>query len=122
MPDPQKDIAPIIEPVAPPMPPAGPDYALPVVLIVGGLLLIAILVWRWRRHAPLRKLNKLADASDTLEAANDLAALIGDVQRVSPPAEWQHELERLRFGPPAGDASETLARLCRQAETFLRAR
>lgn len=121
MPDPQRDIAPIIEPAAPPAAPAGPDYSLPLALALGGLLLIAALVWRWRSRAPLRVLRKLAQAPDPLEAANTLAVLVSR-SRVAPPQDWQDELERLRFAPPADDAADLLARLCQQAETFLRAR
>jgi hypothetical protein len=121
MPDPQRDIASIIEPPAPPALPAGPDYTLPVVLSVGGLLLIAVLVWYWRKRAPLRALRNLTHASDPVEAANALAALVRN-HGMTPPPEWQHELERLRFAPLADDAAGTLASLCRQAETFPQAR
>jgi hypothetical protein len=122
MPDPQRDIAPIIEPAAPPAPPAGPpDYVLPVALSVGGLLLIVALVWHWRRRAPLRALRKLAHAPDPVAAAAALAALVAS-QHIAPPRFWQEELELLRFGPPSEYADAILARLCRSAESFLRLR
>lgn len=121
MPDPQRDIAPIIEPAAPPVAPAGLDYTLPILLGMGGLLLLAALAWRWRRRAPLRALRKLAHAPDPVAAADALAALLAS-QGIAPPAYWQSELERLRFGPPVEYANAILARLCRVAESFLRVR
>jgi hypothetical protein len=121
MPDPQRDIAPIIEPVAPPLPPAGPDYTWPVALAVGGLLLLAVLVWAWRRRAPLRSLRRIARASDPIAGANALAALVAQ-QSLRPPRAWEEELEMLRFGPPADYAGDVLARLCQGAEHFLKAR
>ena len=121
MPDPQRDIAHIIEPAAPPAAPAGPDYVLPLAVALGGLLLIAALVWRWRRRAPLRALRKLAQSPDPIEGANALAALVSRCG-VAPPLDWQNELERLRFALPAEDAAAILARLCSSAEIFLRTR
>ena len=121
MPDPQRDIAPIIEPAAPPMPPAAPDYTPAVALGLGGLLLLAVLVWHWRRRAPLRALHRIASASDPIEGANALAALLAS-QRITPPRFWQEELELLRFGPPAEYADDVLARLCQGAEVFLKMR
>jgi hypothetical protein len=121
MPDPQRDIAPIIEPLAPPMPPAGPDYTFAVVLGLAALLLAGWLYWYWRRRAPLRALRKLSQASDPIAGADALAALVAS-RHVTPPAFWQEELELLRFGPPAEDAEAVLARLCQGAESMLRAR
>ncbi len=121
MPDPQKDIAPIIEPVAPPMPEASPNHVLPPLIGLGCLLLIAILAWHWRKRAPLRSLRRLMREPDPVDAAHALAVLIRK-QRISPPAAWQTELERLRFGPSFDGAADSLTRLCRQAETFLKAR
>lgn len=121
MPDPQRDIAPIIEPVAPPALPAGPDYTWPVALALGGLLVLAVLAWAWRRRAPLRSLRRIARASDPIAGANALAALIAR-QGVTPPRVWQEELEMLRFGRPAEYARDVLARLCQGAEIFLKAR
>lgn len=121
MPDPQRDIAPIIEPAAPPALPPGTDYAVPLAVALGALLLIAVLAWRWRRRAPLRSLRKLAHAPDPVAAAHALAALASRF-RVAPPPDWQDELERLRFGPPVENAAEVLLRLCRRAESFLQTR
>jgi hypothetical protein len=121
MPDPQRDIAPIIEPPAPPVPPAGPDYVLPVVLGVAALLLLVALIWRWRRRAPLRKLRKLACTADPVAGAHALAALVASEQ-LAPQALWQEELQRLRFGPPREDQAAILAHLCRGAESMLRTR
>lgn len=119
MPDPQRDIAPIIEPAAPPLPPAGPDYTLPAMLALGGLILLAALFWQWRRRAPLRALRKITRASDPLDGANALAELMAS-QRISPPAFWQEELDLLRFGAPADNAAALLAQLCEGAESMLR--
>jgi hypothetical protein len=121
MPDPQRDIAPIIEPLAPPLPPAGPDYTLPLILALGVLLLLIALAWYWRKRAPLRALRKLSHASDPVAGADALAALVAS-QRATPPAYWQEELELLRFGPPDEDAQAVLARLCQGAESMLRGR
>lgn len=119
MPDPQRDIASIIEPVAPPLPPVGPDYTLLAMFALGGLMLFAVLFWHWRRRAPLRALRKIARASDPLAGGNALAELMVS-QRITPPAFWQEELELLRFGPPADNAAALLAQLCEGAESMLR--
>lgn len=121
MPDPQRDIAPIIEPAAPSLPPAGPDYTLAIVLGLAAAVLAGWLYWHWRRRAPLRTLRKLAQASDPVAGADALAALMSR-QGISPPAFWQEELELLRFGPPAHDAAAMLAQLCQGAESMLRPR
>lgn len=121
MPDPQKDIAPIIEPAAPLNAFAGPDYVLPTVLGVGSVLLLAALALIWRKRAPFRSLRKLAQEHDPVDAANTLAALIKK-HRIETPSDWQSELDRLRFGPPVEDAADRLVRLCRQAEKLLKAR
>lgn len=121
MPDPQRDIAPIIEPAAPPMPPAPPDFGPAIGLAACALLLAVWLHWRWRKRAPLRALRRLACASDPVAGADALAALMAS-QRVTPPAQWQAELELLRFGPPAEDAQAVLARLCQGAESMLKGR
>lgn len=121
MPDPQRDIAPIIEPLAPPTAPAGPDYALPFAVAIVAMLAITVLVWHWRRREPLRQLRKLAHAPDPIKSADALAALVS-CYPITPTLEWQSELERLRFGSPADDAAGTLSRLCRTAESFLQAR
>lgn len=121
MPDPQRDIAPIIEPATPPAPPVGPDYFLPIALSVGVLLLLAAMFWFRRRHEPLRALRRLANPPDPVAAANALAALIRRCN-VDPSPDWLHELERLRFGPPSADAGDRISRLCREAESLLQKR
>lgn len=119
MPDPQRDISAIIEPPPPPLPPPPPDYTLPAVLALGGLIVLAVLVWFWRRRAPLRALRRIAKATDPVAGANALAILIAS-QRVTPPAFWEEELELLRFGPPAEDAQAMLTQLCQGADSMLR--
>ncbi len=119
MPDPQRDIAPIIEPAAPPLPPAGPDYTLPAMLVLGGLILFAVLFWHWRRRAPLRTLRKIAQTPDAAAGADALAALVKR-QGITPPPFWQEELELLRFGPPTQDAPSLLKHLCQGAAAMLR--
>jgi hypothetical protein len=121
MPDPQRDISPIIEPAAPPAAPAGPDYVLPAALIVGALLVIVAFIWVWRRRAPLRALRRLARAPDPVAGADALAALLAS-RRIKPPAHWQSELDLLRFGPSLEYADDILARLCQSAETFIQTR
>lgn len=121
MPDPQRDIAPIIEPVPPVKVPVGHDHALPIAIAFGVLLLLAVLAWHWHRYAPLRELRRLARAPDPVDAAGALARLVTRLP-FSPPADWLDELERLRFGPPVENASMVFARLCMQAETFLKSR
>lgn len=121
MPDPQHDIAPIIEPLAPPLPPAGPDYMLPATAVLCGLLLLVALAWHWRRRAPLRALRRIAQLPDPIAGADELAALVAR-QGLKPPRAWVEELEMLRFGPPAEYAGNVLARLCQGAEIFLKAR
>jgi len=119
MPDPHKDLADIIEPalVAAPAP---PDIVLPIALTVSVVLLIAGVYWRWRRGAPLRQLRRLARNPDIPAAAAELAHM-----RLFPSNEvWQQDLDCLRFAPPRTDDAATdvatLARLCREAEAFLK--
>lgn len=126
MPDPHKDLAGIIEPSAPPAPlPA--DYTPHLALAFAALLFILAAAWLWRRRAPLRALRRLARCADVPVAAAALARLMATRQA---PESWRLELERLRFARPAPEvapyatpqATATLARLCREAEGFLRAR
>lgn len=121
MPDPQRDIAPIIEPAAPPMPQAAPDYSLALAIAAGGLLLAAWLYWRWRRRAPLRALRGISQISDPIAGSHVLAVLMREYGNEAPQA-WQEELDQLRFGPPQENAGAALARLCKDAESMLRRR
>lgn len=119
MPDPHKDLAGIIEPVAPPAVAARADHA-PLFLPAAAVVLLVVIVWRfWRRRAPLRALRRLARSPDTLAGAAGLARLM---QGRALPESWRIDLERLRFARPTPDAATTLARLCREAEGLLRAR
>lgn len=119
MPDPHKDLADIIEPQIPVVAATSNDW----LFIAGGLLLgialIGSLYWQWRRHAPLRALQRLRKLSDPQCAADELAALMPQF-RASPDPVWLDELNRLRFGPAHDDAPATLARLCAAAEPLLR--
>ncbi len=122
MADPQRELAPIVEPVAPATAPGVQDMA-PVGIgaAIVALLLVLVLAWvlRWRRQAPLRRLRRLPESPDPIAAANELAALLHR-HGVVPDAAWAIELEVLRFGPRADDARTTLARLCGEAESVLR--
>jgi hypothetical protein len=119
MPDPQKDLAAIVEPAMPPAPPPQADWAGPLAL-AGALVLLALFAaWRWRARAPLRELRRLATDPDPPRAAHALARLVR-ARADQPDAAWQRDLERLRFASPASDAGATLARLCREAEAWLR--
>lgn len=121
MPDPQRDIAPIIEPAAQIAEPAGLNYTLPIALVLAGLILIAFTIWQWHRRRPLNELNRIFKVSDPVKAADALAALVKRYS-INAPTEWQNDLERLRFSPPTVDAAETLSRLCREAQSFLQTR
>ena len=120
MPDPQRDLAPIIElPAAPPPAAHGHGALLPM---LGLLCLIAILaaglVWFRRRTAPRRAVRQLARSAEPHRAADALAALVA-AREIEPGAGWRQELERLRFGRPGPDDAATLARLCTEAESAL---
>ncbi len=122
MPDPHKDLAAIIEPSAPPAAASfatSADYLLPLALTAAAVLLVVVAWWFWRRHAPLRALRRLARAKDVHAAAAELARLM---EGRAVPESWRMELERLRFARSEPDAATTLARLCREAEGFLRVR
>jgi LPXTG-motif cell wall-anchored protein len=117
MPDPHKALAPIIEPVAPPPAPAGPDILAPALAIAGLVLLLALAAWYWRRRKPLRELDAIARLNDSVMATHRLSAWAAG-HGIHPTPEWRAHLERLRFGPPSPAAGETLARLCREAIVF----
>lgn len=119
MPDPHKDLAPIIEPVAPPAVAADAGWLVPGLAILAVLLLALIAAWLWRRRAPLRSLRRLRNHPDPVAAAQHLSALIVGRQ-LQADLRWLQDLQRLRFGAPATDAAATFARLCREAEVFLR--
>lgn len=154
MPDPHKDLADIVEPALDIAPPAEIGLALPLVLVLAGILL-ALAIWRFRRRgAPLRALRRLAEMDETADPQAGGEALgrlmepilspsprhgipplsqrgksdISSGSSIAPLAEdpalaaWRQNLERLRFGPPAPDAAATLARLCREAEAWLKSR
>lgn len=123
MADPHVILAPIVEPLLPPLPVVTPAVALPLpwLAALGMTLLIAALVlWWWRRRAPLRALRRLCRLGDPLQAAQQLAQWPARYRRVAP-AHWLQALEQLRFGPPQAEARDTLLRLCREASTFARA-
>jgi hypothetical protein len=118
MPDPHKDLAEIIEPAAPPVAAAPADHTPSLALAFASLAPLLAAAWFWRRRAPLRALRRLSRAPDVAAAAAELARLM---QSRAAPQPWRRELERLRFARPAPDAAATLARLCREAEAFVRA-
>lgn len=124
MPDPQRDLAPIIELPAAQPPTAAHDHG-PLLPMLGLLCLIALLaagvVWFRHRTAPIRTIRKLARATEPRRAADALAALVA-ASAIEPGASWRQELERLRFGRPGADDAATLARLCTEAESASRRR
>jgi hypothetical protein len=118
MPDPQKTLAPIIEPLAPPLlPQAAPAW--PEVLLTGLIvvLFIALAFWLWRRGAALRALHRIARVSDARAGADQLADWVRAC-KIQPAPEWQAALERLRFGPPQPEMHQALVHLCREASLF----
>jgi hypothetical protein len=124
MADPQREIAPIIEPAAPSVPAGAgdvPAVGIIAAVIVLLLVLAAVALWRWRQQAPLRALRKLPAIASPVAAADALAAIIRRAN-ITLDAHWQADLARLRFGPPFADAPAVLARLCRDAEAALKPR
>ncbi len=127
MADPHQLLAPLIEPPLPgvPVPPESSWAVLyPVMGLVGLVLLLALalwLAWLWRRRAPERALERIARLSDPVQAAHQLAKLLG-TQAIPPPPSWQEALERVRFAEPATEHRDSVARLCAQARPFLKAR
>ncbi len=116
MPDPQRDLAAIIEPPPPAQAPAGPDLSMPLALGVIAALLRAVVYGYWRRQAPRRALRRLARSADPVLGARELARLLPRLP-VQPDPDWLARLEALRFGRPSPDAAAILARLCAEAET-----
>ena len=121
MADPHQLLAPLIEPPLPAVlvPPESSLAVLyPVMGLVGLVLLLALALglagWLWRRRAPQRALERIARLNDPLQAAHQLAKLMGK-QTIQPPPGWQEALERVRFAEPAPEHRDSVARLCAQA-------
>ena len=128
MADPHQLLAPLIEPPLPgvPVPPESSLAVLYPFMWLGGLVLLLALalgvaVWLWRRRAPERALGRIARLNDPVQAAHQLAKLLG-TRAIQPPASWQEALERVRCAEPATEHPDTMARLCAQARPFLKAR
>jgi hypothetical protein len=135
MPDPHKDLAPIIGPSPPPPVPHEGGWVVPTALGLLAVLLMLGLVWYWRRRAPQRELRRLSDSPDAGQGGERLAALMRRHHHLGrleahrcPPAlagreaawrAWVLELERLRFAPPTADDGARLARLVREGEALL---
>jgi hypothetical protein len=122
MADPHVILAPLVEPVLPPVPVAAsvPTWPLFLLAVAAGVLLIAWLAlgW-WRRQAPARALRRIARGPDPAQAAQQLARWQQQYRRQAPP-QWQQALDQLNFGAPAATGPDTLRRLCREAASFAR--
>ena len=128
MADPHQLLAPLIEPPLPgvPLPPESSLAVLYPFMWLGGLVLLLALAlglagWLWRRRAPQRALERITRLSDPVQAAHQLAKLLG-TQAIQAPPSWHEALERVRFAEPAPEHRDTMARLCAQARLFLKAR
>jgi hypothetical protein len=121
MPDPHKDLAPIIEPAAPLIEYSGSPWLVPVVSLAVLLALVLLVFWQWRRRAPRRALRKLKNQSDPVTGANLLAGWMRRHDLQFDEANKQI-FDRLRFGTPAEKCDATFARLCGEAEDLLRKR
>jgi len=124
MADPHVILAPLVEPVLPPVPVAAPGTGSPWLLPLAVLALVLVIVllflaW-WRRRAPQRALGRIARQPDAAQAAQQLAQWPQRYRRQAPP-QWQQALDQLRFGAPDARGPDTLRRLCREAESFARA-
>lgn len=121
MAEPGGALAPIIEPTAV-EPLAAPAAWTSIEIVAVVLLAAAVLLWMLdrarRRRAPVRALDRLSRAADAGRAADELAALVRRCG-ARPPAAWQAELQRLRFGPPQVESSAALSRLCVEARAFI---
>jgi len=119
MPDPHKDLAPVIEPLAPP-----PTHSIATDWLPwGGSLALALAagllaLWWYRRHAPVKALRRLSRSDDPRAGADALAQLVRRY-KLRPDAAWQADLERLRFARPGEHAPGELARLCQAAQDML---
>jgi hypothetical protein len=121
MPDPQKDLAPIIQPAAPHVQAEHNGSAIPIVAMLLALTLLVWGLWLWRRAAPRRTLRRLRTVGNTTEAVRRLAAWARAQSRPLPDA-WQQQLERLRFDRPGEGDKVKLDRLLLEAEAWLRRR
>jgi|GEM_PF-5408948 len=130
MPDPQRDLAPLIE-LPPPSstsllslakdapwahPDAG-DWAIYALLLGATAVLILKGLALWRRRRPYHYLRQLTTETSPKAAADRLARLYPQL-RGTPDRVWLSDLEHLRFAPPHADDAATLARLCVMAMHF----
>jgi hypothetical protein len=130
MPDPQRDIAPILE-----LPPRteqpwartdaigwayNADWATYALALCATALLLALGRVLWRRLRPYQHLRQLPAHAHPKTAADTLARLYPQL-RGTPDRLWLSDLERLRFAPPHADDAATLTRLCHAAAHFPRA-
>ncbi len=123
MADPYVILAPIVEPVLPPLPVNASEPAvLPGLLAAAAIALLALAGWvLWRRGGAARALRRIARQADARVGAQQLAHW---QPRHWPqaPQPWQQALERLRFGPAEAAAGQTLQRLCAEAQQAGRGR
>lgn len=122
MADPHVILAPLVEPLLPPLQVATRSTVLPLAwLVAAGVacVITVMLLWWWRRSAPRRALRRIGRLSDPLQAAQQLAQWPQSFRRLAPP-DWRQRLEQVRFGQPLPDAREVLQQLCREATSFTR--
>jgi hypothetical protein len=119
MPDPHKDLAPIIEPLAPAVAPHGHNWMVPAGSVAVALVIAGVAIWRWRRNAPMRELSRISRCAAPIDGAHLLAEWMRR-HSLQANANWQRDLARLRFGPPAEASAIVFARLCREAHALLK--
>ncbi len=94
----------------------------PVLFVVGAVLLAAltmVVAWLlWRRSAPRRALRRMARMDNPVQAAHQLASLVRERGLPATNA-WRDALDRVRFGSPAAEHAETMARLCAETRALL---